>query len=249
MENPQVTQFTGRGLLAPGCAMNPSSASVYCFVIISWSNCILESYMMSKYHGFHLRVFPLNSSTTNHGLISCNADLVCSGRLTEIWGSLNILYCYPAEQIKLSNWITSPKPLRCFSERWEWHCFGYAAQIQAQPLETWNILCSCTKTLVLTKQDEFKAVGWVISVPAILGTLEELRLHQRHCLITVKWGKLITFAFLSSGSVIMLLRATHGHMCPGLLTPVRPTAADRFRSVVWWSKSFLSWGSLWRHLS
>lgn len=33
MENPQVTQFTGRGLLAPGCAMNPSSVSTYCFVI------------------------------------------------------------------------------------------------------------------------------------------------------------------------------------------------------------------------
>lgn len=192
--------------------------------------------MMSKYHGFHLHVFPLNSSTTNHWLIPCKADLVCSGRLTEIWGSLNILYCYPAEQIKLSNWITSPEPLRCFSERWEWHCFGYAAQIQAQPSEheiysvhVWIHQFSQNKlSLKLLAFQPFW--GHLKSYNCIRGTVSSL----------ATGGKLLTFVFLSSRSVIMLLRATHGHACPGLLTPVRPTAVDRLKSVVWWSKNKLS---------
>lgn len=135
--------------LAEGSWLCPHEApiSTNCFVIISWLNCILQSHTMSTYHGFHLCMFPLNSSKTNHPLIPCNADLVGSGRLKEIWGSLNILYCYPAEQIKLSNWITSPEPLRCISERWEWHCFGHAVLIQAQPSEKWNIVSLCMKTL------------------------------------------------------------------------------------------------------
>lgn len=145
MENPQVTKFAGRGLLA--VPWPPPRPSHQCFVLIPRLNCILRPYVMSQHHGFNLCMFPLNSSTTNHPLIPCNADLVRSGRLTEIWGSLNILYRYPAEQIKLSNWITSPEPPRCISERWEWHRFGHSVLIQAQPSQMWNMARLCTKTL------------------------------------------------------------------------------------------------------
>lgn len=40
--------------------------------------------------------------------------------------------------------------------------------------------------LVLTKQAEFKSVGWVMSVPGIMRTFGELRLHRKVCFIGAK---------------------------------------------------------------
>lgn len=213
MENPQVTKFAGRGLLA--VPRRPHLNKLFC------DNLAIKQHP-SVPHDVKVSWFLFVYVSIKQFKNKSSADTL-QRRFSRFWKADRDLRKFE-HSLLLSSWTNQTVQLNYFSRTPEMHQW----EMRTTLLWTCSTNSSATlgkvkysvfmyeNTLGLTKQAEFKAVGRAISVPGIMRLCGELRLHRKLCLISAEWrgGKKSNIR-VSGRPVIMLPCATHGTHAQG----------------------------------